>query len=100
MSILDDIAVAPMPSQVGPGVYDIHAPLTPSVDEIVAYLEAAIERIPRRAAVGIPTAGQRRGRGPRCDRRPRTWWSRHPMVVAASIVRERIEARSPVGMAG
>ncbi|MEY4579977.1 MAG: hypothetical protein RL701_4680, partial [Pseudomonadota bacterium] len=34
------------PNEIGPGVYDIHSPNVPSVEQIVALMKKAAERIP------------------------------------------------------
>jgi 5-methyltetrahydropteroyltriglutamate--homocysteine methyltransferase len=88
MSVLDDIAGASIPNQVGPGVYDIHAPLTPSVEEMVAYIERAVALIPV----------ERLWVNPDCGLKTRTWEEVLPalenMVAAASSVRDRLESGS------
>jgi 5-methyltetrahydropteroyltriglutamate--homocysteine methyltransferase len=45
--VLDAFAGVEYPGDVGPGVYDIHSPRVPSVDEIEALLEQAEARIGR-----------------------------------------------------
>jgi len=94
MSVLDDLADAPLPCQVGPGVYDIHAPLTPSVEEMVGYIERAVARIPV----------ERLWVNPDCGLKTRTWEEVIPalenMVAAAAIVRDRLKTESIVGPKG
>ncbi len=46
MEILDDLNAVGFDLGVGPGVYDIHSPRVPSVDEIAASLRAALEAVP------------------------------------------------------
>jgi 5-methyltetrahydropteroyltriglutamate--homocysteine methyltransferase len=46
MELLDAFARYHYPNEVGPGVYDIHSPRCPSVEEIVALLNKASERVP------------------------------------------------------
>ncbi|MFL0579842.1 5-methyltetrahydropteroyltriglutamate--homocysteine S-methyltransferase [Dietzia sp. 179-F 9C3 NHS] len=43
MEILGDLDAAGFANQVGPGVYDIHSPRVPSVDEIVGLLREAVD---------------------------------------------------------
>jgi len=46
MELLDAFARFRYPNGIGPGVYDIHAPRVPSIEEIVELLERAREVIP------------------------------------------------------
>jgi 5-methyltetrahydropteroyltriglutamate--homocysteine methyltransferase len=46
MRIAAELAAAGYPAEVGPGVYDIHSPRVPDVDEIVAGLRLALDVLP------------------------------------------------------
>ncbi|GGF96936.1 5-methyltetrahydropteroyltriglutamate--homocysteine methyltransferase [Rhodococcoides trifolii] len=46
MEVLDDLAAAGFELGVGPGVYDIHSPRVPSIDEIAASLRLALKSVP------------------------------------------------------
>jgi 5-methyltetrahydropteroyltriglutamate--homocysteine methyltransferase len=46
MEVLDDLNAAGFKNGVGPGVYDIHSPRVPSVDEIVISLKEALAAVP------------------------------------------------------
>jgi len=46
MELLDGFGAFKYPNEIGPGVYDIHAPRVPSVDEMVVLLERAAQVIP------------------------------------------------------
>lgn len=46
MEVLDDLNAIGFGNSVGPGVYDIHSPRVPSVDEIAHSLRAAVKAIP------------------------------------------------------
>ncbi|MCD2262255.1 5-methyltetrahydropteroyltriglutamate--homocysteine S-methyltransferase [Dietzia aurantiaca] len=46
MEILADLDAAGFGNQVGPGVYDIHSPRVPSVEEIVSLLREAVAAMP------------------------------------------------------
>ncbi|MBF6436193.1 5-methyltetrahydropteroyltriglutamate--homocysteine S-methyltransferase [Nocardia cyriacigeorgica] len=46
MEVLDDLNAAGFDLRVGPGVYDIHSPRVPSVEEITASLRAALKAVP------------------------------------------------------
>ncbi len=45
------------PNEIGPGVYDIHSPRVPSVDEIVKLLQAAREVLDERQVWVNPDCG-------------------------------------------
>ena len=89
MSVLDDPATTEFDAQVGPGVYDIHATLQPTTEQIVEYLVRALEHIPA-ARLWV---------NPDCGLKTRRWEEVLPalqhMVAAASIVRRRLEASDP-----
>jgi 5-methyltetrahydropteroyltriglutamate--homocysteine methyltransferase len=46
MELLDGFGAFKYPNEIGPGVYDIHAPRVPTVDDMVALLERAAQVIP------------------------------------------------------
>lgn len=46
MELLDAFAGYRYPAEIGPGVYDIHSPRVPTVDEMASLLKAATQRIP------------------------------------------------------
>jgi len=46
MKIVDDLARAQYPNEVGPGVWDIHSPRVPSTEEIAGRLRAAVAAFP------------------------------------------------------
>jgi 5-methyltetrahydropteroyltriglutamate--homocysteine methyltransferase len=46
MELLDAFAGFRYPADIGPGVYDIHSPRVPAVDEMAALLKAAAKRLP------------------------------------------------------
>ena len=45
MELLDAFITYRYPNEIGPGVYDVHAPRCPSVDEMVALLDKAKQRL-------------------------------------------------------
>jgi 5-methyltetrahydropteroyltriglutamate--homocysteine methyltransferase len=57
MDILDQFVGAPYPAGIGPGVWDIHSPRIPSVEEILSNLEKALHRIPARHLWVNPDCG-------------------------------------------
>jgi 5-methyltetrahydropteroyltriglutamate--homocysteine methyltransferase len=46
MELLDAFSDYRYPAEIGPGVYDIHSPRVPAVDEMTALLTAAARRLP------------------------------------------------------
>ncbi|QEN14350.1 5-methyltetrahydropteroyltriglutamate--homocysteine S-methyltransferase [Mycolicibacterium sp. ELW1] len=46
MEVLGDLNAAGFANSVGPGVYDIHSPRVPGVDEIISLLREALESVP------------------------------------------------------
>jgi 5-methyltetrahydropteroyltriglutamate--homocysteine methyltransferase len=69
--------------EVGPGVYDIHSPRTPSVEEIVKQIEALLEVLPK----------EQLWINPDCGLKTRKWEEVIPslknMVKAVEIIKER-----------
>ena len=46
LEILDELQAKNFKTQVGPGVYDIHSPRIPSVEEFKATIEAILDKVP------------------------------------------------------
>jgi 5-methyltetrahydropteroyltriglutamate--homocysteine methyltransferase len=86
MELLDAFEHFDYPGQIGPGVYDIHSPRVPSVDEIERLLTAAEERIPR----------ERLWVNPDCGLKTRGWTETrsalHNLVAAAERRRAAVPA--------
>ena len=80
--ILDSLRENNFETEVGPGVYDIHSPRVPSVDEIVTVLKKMLTKIDRRKLWVNPDCGLKT-RGV-----PETQASLKNMVEAARILRE------------
>ena len=57
MEVVADIASVGFDHGIGPGVYDIHSPRVPAVDEIEALLRRAVEEIPTRQLWVNPDCG-------------------------------------------
>lgn len=57
MEVVADIAEVGFDHGIGPGVYDIHSPRVPAVDEIEALLRRAVEVIPTRQLWVNPDCG-------------------------------------------
>ncbi len=72
--------------EVGPGVYDIHSPRIPSVEEIVAQIELLLEVLPK----------EQLWINPDCGLKTRKWEEVKPsllnMVEAVRRVRSKIES--------
>ncbi|WP_068066618.1 5-methyltetrahydropteroyltriglutamate--homocysteine S-methyltransferase [Nocardia xishanensis] len=63
MEVLDDLNAAGFDLGVGPGVYDIHSPRVPGVEEITASLRAALKAVPAERLWVNPDCGLKT-RGP------------------------------------
>ncbi|SLI00258.1 5-methyltetrahydropteroyltriglutamate--homocysteinee S-methyltransferase [Mycobacteroides abscessus subsp. abscessus] len=63
MEVLDDLNAAGFDLGVGPGVYDIHSPRVPSIEEIVASLQSALKAVPAERLWVNPDCGLKT-RGP------------------------------------
>jgi 5-methyltetrahydropteroyltriglutamate--homocysteine methyltransferase len=81
MELLAAFADYRYPNEIGPGVYDIHAPRVPNVDEMVALLRLAAQHLPPRQLWVNPD----------CGLKTRKWDEVRPalvaMVEAARILR-------------
>jgi 5-methyltetrahydropteroyltriglutamate--homocysteine methyltransferase len=80
MALLDAFRRFHYPNAIGPGVYDIHSPRVPSVEEIEALLERALEVIP----------AERLWVNPDCGLKTRRWAEvepalRHMVQVAVKL---------------
>lgn len=82
--ILDSLRENHFETEVGPGVYDIHSPRVPSVDEIVIVLKKMLAKIDRRKLWVNPDCGLKT-RGV-----PETQASLKNMVEAARILRKTV----------
>jgi len=86
MELLDSFDAFDYPNEIGPGVYDIHSPRVPTVDEMEALIRKALEVLdPDQMWVN-----------PDCGLKTRRWVEVRPalenMVQAAENVRERAVA--------
>ena len=83
MELLDAFARFAYPNEVGPGVWDIHSPRVPSVEEMAGLLEKALTVIPR----------QKLWVNPDCGLKTRDWpeteASLKNMVKAAKLMRQK-----------
>ncbi|MGR0220498.1 5-methyltetrahydropteroyltriglutamate--homocysteine S-methyltransferase [Agromyces sp. ZXT2-6] len=91
MEVVDDLAASGFDHGVGPGVYDIHSPRVPGVDEVRSLLE--------RAVGGVPAG--RLWVNPDCGLKTRgydeTVASLANIVEAARAVRERVAVGANAG---
>ena len=85
MALLDAFVSYAYPAEIGPGVYDIHSPRVPSVEEMAALLAAARERL----------AGDQLWVNPDCGLKTRKWPETQAaivnMVEAARLARAAAE---------
>lgn len=57
MEIVDDIAASGFDHGIGPGVYDIHSPRVPSVEEVVDLIDRAVAAVPEKLLWINPDCG-------------------------------------------
>jgi 5-methyltetrahydropteroyltriglutamate--homocysteine methyltransferase len=86
MEVVPDIKGSGFGRGIGPGVYDIHSPRVPSVEEVTELIEIALGSIPNRQVWVNPDCGLKtRGYSETVD-------SLTNVVAATRAVRERVEA--------
>jgi 5-methyltetrahydropteroyltriglutamate--homocysteine methyltransferase len=85
MTLLDTFKEFKYPNEIGPGIYDIHSPRVPSVEEMVSLLRRALQVIP----------AERLWVNPDCGLKTRDWAetmaSLKNMVEAAGILRKEFQ---------
>jgi 5-methyltetrahydropteroyltriglutamate--homocysteine methyltransferase len=90
MDILNAFHDFSYPTQIGPGVYDIHSPRVPSVEEIETLLVRAEQEIPR----------ERLWVNPDCGLKTRTWEEIAPALEHLVTAAHRRRAAPPRHEAG
>ncbi len=84
MELLDAFATFNYPNEIGPGVYDIHSPRVPGVEEMVQLMEKAAKVVP----------AERLWVNPDCGLKTRKWAEVTPalehMVQATQEIRKRL----------
>ncbi|MGL5027930.1 MAG: 5-methyltetrahydropteroyltriglutamate--homocysteine S-methyltransferase, partial [Shewanella oncorhynchi] len=84
MELLNAFEDFEYPNEIGPGVYDIHSPNTPSVEAMVQLIEKAAQKVPVRQLWVNPD----------CGLKTRTWDEVEPalknMVDATRELRRRL----------
>ncbi|MFD2935851.1 5-methyltetrahydropteroyltriglutamate--homocysteine S-methyltransferase [Spirosoma flavum] len=84
MELLDAFARFDYPNEIGPGVYDIHSPRVPTVEEMVELLQKAANVLPTRNLWVNPDCGLKTRRW------PETTEALKNMVKAAQTARELV----------
>ncbi|NIJ53390.1 5-methyltetrahydropteroyltriglutamate--homocysteine S-methyltransferase [Dyadobacter arcticus] len=84
MELLDAFSAFNYPNEIGPGVYDIHSPRVPTVDEMVTLLEKALKVIPARNLWVNPDCGLKTRKWPETEAALRN------MISAANLLRESV----------
>ena len=85
MELLDAFADFNYPNEIGPGVYDIHSPRVPTVDEMIVLLEKALKVIPARNLWVNPDCGLKTRKWPETEAALKN------MITAANMLRESVE---------
>jgi 5-methyltetrahydropteroyltriglutamate--homocysteine methyltransferase len=87
MELLEAFAEFKYPNEIGPGVYDIHSPRVPAVEEMTALLDKALVVVP----------ADNLWVNPDCGLKTRLWPETQAaltnMVAAAKRMRARIASR-------
>lgn len=86
MELLDAFVAFKYPNEIGPGVYDIHSPRVPAVEEMVTLLEKAKENLDERQIWVNPDCGLKTRGWPEVE------ISLKNMVEAAKKMREKSKA--------
>jgi 5-methyltetrahydropteroyltriglutamate--homocysteine methyltransferase len=89
LTLLDVLHDTHFETHVGPGVYDIHSPRVPSVDEIVAIIHKILARIPLKNVWINPDCGLK------TREEPETIASLKNMTAAVQEVREELHESQP-----
>ena len=84
MELLDAFADYAYPNEIGPGVYDIHAPRIPAEAEMVALLSLAGQRLP----------AEQLWVNPDCGLKTRKWDEVRPALIAMVAAAQRMRVRS------
>lgn len=84
MELLSVFSDFKYPNEIGPGVYDIHSPRIPTVDEMVALLEKAIALLPARNLWINPDCGLKTRKW------PETKQALDNMVKAGQVLRAKL----------
>lgn len=86
MDLLEAFVEYKYPNEIGPGVYDIHSPRVPKVEEMVTLLEKARENLDERQIWVNPDCGLKTRGWPEVET------SLKNMVEAAKVLREQAKA--------
>lgn len=84
MELLDAFREFEYPNEIGPGVYDIHSPRVPSVEEMVDLLRRALKVVPAERLWVNPDCGLKTRGWPECLQ------ALQNMVQAAALVRAEL----------
>jgi 5-methyltetrahydropteroyltriglutamate--homocysteine methyltransferase len=87
MELLEAFAHFKYPNEIGPGVYDIHAPRVPTIDEMVTLLEKAVTLLPAANIWVNPDCGLKTRKWPETKK------ALENMVRAAAVARESVTAQ-------
>lgn len=90
MELLEAFAGFHYPNEIGPGVYDIHSPRVPGVEEMVSLLQKAAVLLPVRNLWVNPDCGLKTRKW------PETKAALENMVTAAKEARSLLQEKAPV----
>ncbi|HHQ69438.1 MAG TPA: 5-methyltetrahydropteroyltriglutamate--homocysteine S-methyltransferase [Halothiobacillaceae bacterium] len=83
MKLLDAFADFDYPNEIGPGVWDIHSPLTPTAEQIEQRLQKAVAQIPP----------ERLWVNPDCGLKTRRWEEVRPALAALVTAAKKLRAQ-------
>ena len=107
MELLEAFTSYRYPNEIGPGVYDIHAPRCPSVDEMVALLDKARQRLAVDRIWVNPDCGLKTRQWGRCGQLSPTWLKQQSGsgrgLIRAGLVPPNVQradavCRTPLGV--
>jgi 5-methyltetrahydropteroyltriglutamate--homocysteine methyltransferase len=87
MELLEAFSHFKYPNEIGPGVYDIHSPRVPTIDEMVTLLEKAVTLLPAANIWVNPDCGLKTRKWPETKK------ALENMVRAATVARESVAAQ-------
>jgi 5-methyltetrahydropteroyltriglutamate--homocysteine methyltransferase len=87
MELLDAFEHFAYPNEIGPGVYDIHSPRVPTVEEMVRLMSKAEAVLPRRNLWVNPD----------CGLKTRGWAEVRPALENLVAAARSLRASQPVG---
>ena len=90
MDLLEAFRQLDYPNKIGPGIYDIHSPRVPDVEELISLIRQALHVVPKEKLWINPDCGLKTRQWPEVRQ------SLRHMIAAAHQIREELEREQPV----